>query len=251
MALVDHLMIVLLFVVQPIQGAYAYRRYVARIEAGAPPALVKQYRITLLVEWAALAALMIAWFALDRPLGALGFASPGGTGVYVGLLLLLAMTVYLVFAWRRASAATPDERAKFAASLGNLRHFMPHDRRTYRTFFWLSITAGIVEEILYRGFVFWYLGQFLPVWAVVLVSALAFGVGHSYQGASGIVRVTLVGIVFGGYYLLTGSIWLPIVAHAVLDILQGAMLLEYLRDRGEPVRSSSAASEAQGDDLTT
>lgn len=251
MALVDHLMIVLLFVVQPIQGAYAYRRYVARIEAGAPPGLVKQYRITLLVEWAALAALMIAWFALGRPLAALGLTSPGGTGFYVGLLLLLAMTVYLVFAWRRASAATPDERAKFVSSLGNLRHFMPHDRRTYTTFFWLSITAGIVEEILYRGFVFWYLGQFLPVWAVVLVSALAFGVGHSYQGASGIVRVTLVGIVFGGYYLLTGSIWLPIVAHAVLDILQGAMLFEYLRDHGKPVQSSSAASEAPGDDLTT
>lgn len=245
MALVDHLIIVLLFVVQPVQGAYAYRRYVARIEAGAPPRLVKQYRITLVVEWAALAVLLVAWLALGRPLAALGFVAPGGSGFFAGLLLLLAMTIYLVFAWRKAFAATADEREKVVASLGNLRHFMPHDRRTYTTFFWLSITAGIVEEILYRGFVFWYLGEFLPTWAVVLVSALAFGVGHSYQGNSGIVRVTLVGIVFGGYYLLTGSIWLPIVAHAVLDILQGAMLYEYLRDRGEPVESASEGSWAQ------
>jgi membrane protease YdiL (CAAX protease family) len=250
MTLVDHLMLLLLFVVQPIQGAYAYKRYVARIEAGEPPDVLRQYRITLYVEWLAFAALMIAWFALDRPLAMLGFVKPGGTGFSIGLLLLIVMTVYLVFAWQKASAATAEERAKFKASLGSLRYFMPHDRRSYASFVRLSVTAGIVEETLYRGFVFWYLAQLMPSWAVVAVSALAFGAGHSYQGVSGMVRVTLVGVIFGGYYLLTGSIWLPIVAHAVLDILQGAMLLEYLRDRGETISSGSTANKAPGSDLS-
>jgi membrane protease YdiL (CAAX protease family) len=246
MALVDHLVVIMLFVVQPVYGAFAYQRYVARIEAGAPPELVRQYRITMLIEWLVLAALVVAWLTLGRPASALGLVQPAGTGVYIGLLLLFAMTAYLVVAWRKAAAATPEERDRFVGSLGKLRHFMPHDRRTYTTFFWLSITAGIVEEILYRGFVFWYLWQLMPVWAVVLVSALAFGIGHSYQGISGIVRVTLIGVVFGGYYLLTGSIWLPIIAHVVLDILQGAVLLEYLRDRGDSIQTASATGEAQG-----
>ena len=108
-----------------------------------------------------------------------------------------AMTGYLVFAWRKAAAATPAERAKIRASLGSLRYFMPQDRRTYATFFRLSITAGIVEEALYRGFVFWYLGQFMPAWAAVVVSALAFGAGHSYQGVSGMIRVTAAACVTG------------------------------------------------------
>jgi membrane protease YdiL (CAAX protease family) len=232
MAFVDHLMIFLLFVVQPIHGAYAYKRYVAKIDAAAPAEILKQYRTTMLAEWSALAALTITWLALGRPLAPLGLNTPAGTGFQIGLLLLLAMTIYQVYAWRQAAAAKPEERAKFVESCGSLRHFMPHNRQTYSAFFWLSITAGIVEEILYRGFVFWYLGQFMPVWAVVVVSAVAFGLGHSYQGLAGMVRVTVIGIVFGGYYLLTGSIWLPIVTHAVLDILQGATLLEYLRDRG-------------------
>lgn len=231
MALVDHLMILVLFVVQPIHGAYAYRRYVARIESGMPPQVLQQYRVTMLVEWLALAVLLITWFSHSRPVAGLGFVTPGGTGFYLGLLLILLLAIYLVHAWQQASVATPEERAKIAASFGSLRHFMPHDRRTYRTFVSLSITAGIVEEILYRGFTFWYLGHFLPLWAVVGVSALVFGLGHSYQGLGGIVRVTLIGIVFGGLYLLTGSIWLPILAHALLDILQGATLLEYLKDR--------------------
>ena len=169
MALVDHLMLLLLFVVQPVQGAYAYRRYVARIEAGEPPDVLRQYRITMLVEWLAFAALMIAWLVLGRPVAALGFVTPGGTGFYIGLLLLAAMTAYLVFAWRKAAAATAEDRAKFKASLGNLRYFMPDNRRSYATFVRLSVTAGIVEEALYRGFVFWYLGQFMPAWAVVVV----------------------------------------------------------------------------------
>lgn len=239
MALVDHLVIVVLFVVQPIYGAVAYRRYAGRIEAGAAPDRVKQYRITMLVEWLALAVLMTIWLALGRPVVALGFAKPGGTGFYIGLLLLLAMTGYLAYAWRRASKAKTEERAHVVKSFGSLRHFMPNDHRSYTNFFWLSITAGVVEEILYRGFAFWYLGQFMPAWAVVLVSALAFGVGHSYQGVNGILRVTLIGIVFGLYYLLTGSIWLPIVAHALLDILQGAMLFEYLRERDDNDRIKS------------
>lgn len=125
------------------------------------------------------------------------------------------------------------EKAQQRESFGSLVHFMPQTDRDYRYFFGLSITAGIVEEVLYRGFVFWYLLMLMPVWAVIIVSAVAFGLGHSYQGTAGIVRVTLVGLAFGIFYVVTGSIWLPILAHAVLDIVQGAMLLAILRSKDD------------------
>jgi membrane protease YdiL (CAAX protease family) len=32
-----------------------------------------------------------------------------------------------------------------------------------------------------------------------------------------------------GLYLLTGSIWLPIILHAAIDILQGRMAYEVMR----------------------
>lgn len=43
-------------------------------------------------------------------------------------------------------------------------------------------------------------------------------------------RVGLLGLVFGAFYMVIGSIWLPIIAHALLDILQGAAIHEILRD---------------------
>jgi membrane protease YdiL (CAAX protease family) len=74
----------------------------------------------------------------------------------------------------------------------------------------------------------------MPTWAVIVVSSLAFGLGHSYQGAGGVARVTLIGLAFGAFYVFTGTIWLPMLAHAVLDIVQGASILEILRKVDDP-----------------
>lgn len=228
MSIVDHLVMLLLALVLPVAGAWTYRRYVRRIEAGQPPDRLSQYRQTQILEWSLFAVLLAAWLALGRPFAQLGLSAPRGAGFAAGAALLSVLLAWLVFAWRQARHADAAARDKVVASLGHLRYFLPDSRGTLRSFVALSVTAGIVEEIVYRGFAFWYLAHCLPGWAVVAVAALVFGLGHSYQGAANMLRVTLGGVAFGAYYLLTGSIWLPIVAHALVDILQGAMLYEYL-----------------------
>ena len=121
------------------------------------------------------------------------------------------------------------DKSKQIDALGKLRYMCPQNSHDYRYFIPVSITAGIVEEFLYRGFAFWYLAHFMPIWAVVVVSSLAFGLAHSYQGVSGMVRVTLIGLAFGAFYVWTGSIWLPMLAHAILDVVQGAAIVEVFR----------------------
>ena len=76
---------------------------------------------------------------------------------------------------------------------------------------------------------FWYLGHYMPLWAVVAVSSIAFGLGHSYQGPGGALKAGLVGVAFGILYIATGTIWVPIIAHALFDALQGAAAHEVLR----------------------
>jgi membrane protease YdiL (CAAX protease family) len=49
-------------------------------------------------------------------------------------------------------------------------------------------------------------------------------------------RAGLVGFAFALFYVGTGSIWLPIVAHALLDILQGVALYELLRRRNDELK---------------
>ena len=64
MQLVDHIFILLIFVVLPIYGAIDTRRYLARIEAGQPANQVRFYVETSIMEWVFLAAVGIAWWIL-------------------------------------------------------------------------------------------------------------------------------------------------------------------------------------------
>ena len=88
--------------------------------------------------------------------------------------------------------------------------------------------------MLYRGFLIWYFveltvtgwqGQLLAV----VGSALLFGFGHIYQGPVNAARVVFVGLVTGGLYVLTGSLWLPMLLHVFIDINSGRMIYEVLK----------------------
>lgn len=241
---VDHLFMILLFVVQPVHGFLSFKRYVARVEAGDPADRASLYRQTLVLEWTAFAVLAASWFALGRPVAELGYVAVSGSAFWIGAALIVIVSAVLVYNWHKSKSVTPEEKVRHIRAFGKLVHFLPHDNRDYRLFVGLSLTAGIVEETIYRGFAIWYLGQFMPVWAAILASSVAFGIGHSYQGPGGMVRVTLIGLVFGAFYVFTGSIWLPILAHFLLDALQGASIVEVLRDDDQ----SAAVS---GDTLAT
>lgn len=251
MQIVDHVFILLLFVVQPVNGVIELRRYLRQIEAGEAPDRAKFYLQTVIIEWLAFAGLAAIWFYYDRSLTSLGFTQPGGTGFWIGAALLLLGIGFLVRTLRSVKSITDEERLEHRESFGHLVHFLPHTRRDLRTFYGVSLTAGIVEETIYRGFVLWYLTQLMPIWAAVVVSAIFFGLAHGYQGANGVVRVGLVGLAFGAFFVLTGSIWLPIIGHVLLDALQGATTFEILRDHkshsGNPSLSSGSTIDAPSD----
>jgi membrane protease YdiL (CAAX protease family) len=229
MQLVDHIFILLIFAVQPIYGSIDTRRYVARIKAGQPANQVRFYVETSIMEWVFMAALGIAWWILGRPITDLGFKNLEGPELWGDTAVLVVIIGLLVYSWQSMKRASKEERKKLTDRLGPLVHFLPHTRRDLRYFFGASITAGIVEEIVYRGFALWYMGSFMPLWVAVAVSSVGFGLVHSYQGASGAVRAGLLGLGLAIFYVLTGSIWLPILAHIAIDMLQGLMLVELLR----------------------
>ncbi|CAL9544821.1 hypothetical protein SUDANB121_04332 [Nocardiopsis dassonvillei] len=94
--------------------------------------------------------------------------------------------------------------------------------RTARERWWgagASVTAGICEELVYRG-LFIAVGVGLGLDPVVAagISLGIFVLGHLYQGPVGLVFVTLVGFVLTNAYLATGSLFVPIVLHILLDL---------------------------------
>ena len=234
MTIFDHFLILMLFLVQPIHGWLSFRRLLKKIAAGEPADRPKLYRETQVVEWVFLAILLAVFFGLSRDLSTLGFVSAGGTGFWICAALLAVGSIAMILSTKSSRQLSQSERDKQRASFGDLGHFMPQDDRDLASFYRISVTAGIVEEIVFRGFVLWYLSFFMPLWPAVLVSAVVFGLGHSYQGIGGMIRVALIGLAFGALFVFSGSIWLPIVAHILVDVLQGRQLREIYRDVDEP-----------------
>lgn len=84
----------------------------------------------------------------------------------------------------------------------------------------LAPTAAITEEFLYRGFLLLELTRWFHsiAWAWVL-SSIAFGLAHAYQGWSGVARAVLLGglLVYPVWRL--GSLYPSMAAHLLLDVL--------------------------------
>ncbi|MEM1175678.1 MAG: CPBP family intramembrane glutamic endopeptidase [Pseudomonadota bacterium] len=234
MHLIDHLFIVLLFFVQPVYGWLSFRKLVAAARAGEHIDRLALYRETTWIEWLALLVLFASWAWLARDFSQLGLSVPGGAAFWWLLLACCGALALLAVSVNRMRTLDADERQRYARQIGDIGLFLPINRRELRRFYGVSITAGIVEEIIFRGFVLWYLGTFMPVWAAIVLSSLAFGLAHSYQGIQGIGRTAAVGAGLGMLYVVSGSIWLPIAVHALFDMIQGAQARELLRDRDLP-----------------
>ena len=95
---------------------------------------------------------------------------------------------------------------------------------------WILL-AGVIlplvaatEELLFRGALIGVLdaGTGLHPALLIAASAIAFGGAHSAQGSLGVAMATGIGLVFGIAYALTGSLWLVIVVHYVVDLIEFA-----------------------------
>jgi membrane protease YdiL (CAAX protease family) len=94
----------------------------------------------------------------------------------------------------------------------------------------MIIIAGFGEETVFRGYLFERLGKLFgsSAWAktlIVLLTAVWFGLAHySVQGLAGAEQATIVGLVFGTIFAVTGRIWMLIFAHAAFDLTALAMI---------------------------
>jgi len=88
----------------------------------------------------------------------------------------------------------------------------------------MLVVAGFGEELLFRGFLFERLGLRLgrgtaARLAIVAITAMLFGIIHyPEQGWAGVAQAVVVGVVFGGIYSLTRSLWMLMIAHAAFDL---------------------------------
>lgn len=229
MTFIDHLFVIVFAVLYPIAGFIGFRRLLKRIENGASFNRGDLYRNTAINHWILFAFALLLWGITERPWSWLGVELDFDRWFFVALGLTMAAIVALLVQVRRIATAEQKELEQIKAQFGKMALIIPQNGNELVRFNLLSITAGIVEEILWRGFLIWYLSQIMPLWTAALLSSIGFGLAHAYQGWAQLPKITLVGTALAGLYILSGSIWLPMLLHASVDILQGRLAYEAIQ----------------------
>ena len=136
-----------------------------------------------------------------------------GAALALGLLLLIERL--------RVSDPIARERTRLLA---------PGTPREYVMFCGLAVSAGIVEQLAYRGvlfsFLLWYTGSFL---AAAMLAGVPFGLVHLFQGWRSAFVVIVIALRDQILVALTGTLVFAIVIHIIHDVIAGTVLMRRVR----------------------
>jgi membrane protease YdiL (CAAX protease family) len=227
------LIFLVLGVILPWRGRERMKKLLAMPRVSSLERLVL-YASTIAFQW--LAVVVVAWRAWAHGYTAqqLGLTIHGRTRLIVVGVVGAATIATLQWLNLRRVGRIPVERRGPLQAIAE--RILPQSNVELLPYLALAITAGLCEEFLYRGFgmaVFSRLG--LQAWAVVLLSAILFGLAHSYQGRGGVVMTLLIGLALGASRIAYDSLVPAIFWHTAVDVVAGIAGPRYL------TRSAAAA----------
>lgn len=213
----DHVFIAALVLFSVVEWRWLWPRCVRAITSGDPAARARFYRGIVVSEWLFTACVVAVWMLQGRPWTGLHLELV--FSLRLGLGLLLALTICgLLWLQRKAVFARPERIEKVRQKLEFADPLIPHTPAERRMFMLVSITAGVCEEVLFRGFVLWYFAVWTHPILALVISSVLFGFGHIYLGLAHVPRTALVGMILGVLVLATGSLYPAIIIHAALDL---------------------------------
>jgi len=137
--------------------------------------------------------------------------------------ILVAIIVLLIGAQKKQKKKASPQQVD--NSLDRVRRLLPKNPTERAVWIVVSMTAGVCEEVLYRG---WLLSLFAAtlgsLWLGLLISSIIFGFAHAYQGRPAILGTGVIGAVFGFLFIFSGSLIPGQVLHAAMDLNNGLAL---------------------------
>lgn len=218
-----------LFLYEPIWGYKMYQRF-QLLMATEPGARLLFYKSAITGLWlltALLAIVLVTDLVSPEQVGLIvPSAGTNGMDETTSFIIITLAVVYfglLVYQWLMLAYNKPFrqkmQKEEMPASVSIL---LPVTEKEKKVWFFVSFTAGVTEEFIYRGFLLFtlsYLFSNVPLWMTVPSAALLFGLGHRYQGWSGIIKTAMAGLFFCMLYLATGSILPGMLLHFLQDYI--------------------------------
>ena len=155
---------------------------------------------------------------------------------------LFVAIIYLVLLIRTIQSSE-ELRAEIGNKFESYKDILPVTKKEVLIFsLILSVSAGICEELIFRAYLFNFLGSHIGMVAAILLSSIIFGFWHIYLGWQEVIRTSIMGAILCAIYIFTGSIILPILVHIFIDVYSGLMCYFAMR---KPLISVAANKSLQ------
>ena len=95
----------------------------------------------------------------------------------------------------------------------------------------IAITAGVTEEVIFRGYILTRLSLFFKnKYVPLVITSLLFAAGHlSYKSVSELIFTFLIGMILGFYYLKYRDLKVIITVHFLIDLVGFVLGQHYLK----------------------
>ena len=227
----DHILLFLLGIVLPALAVFQTQEELKEIQFDTP--MKKQvYYGNGIFQWICVFFIVLVWWGNSRPFADLGFQM--GTWSSISwTLVLLFLILYLLDVWweLRNEKKIEETKNKWLTEVP----ILPANFEEFKHFLFVAFSAGVCEEIIFRGF---FIQYFLSInqnndlgnWLSVIIPACLFAFGHLYQGEKAVLKILGMAIIFGWIFILTKSLLLLMLIHFLVDVLGGFLAYRIIKN---------------------
>jgi membrane protease YdiL (CAAX protease family) len=149
--------------------------------------------------------------------------APSPTSWLLGAAFLLTALALVFRHWRRS---VEEHKPTW-------RLFAPTNHRERKMWVALSLSAGIGEELVWRGVLPALLAAVTGSLALgITVSVASFALAHAIQGLRSVLAIAAIALAFHALVFVTGSLYVAMMVHFLYDVIAGFSYARFARDLG-------------------
>jgi len=193
----------------------------------------KKYLKTTAHLWGLVIPIFIMCFIGDISLADIGFR-PISFNYNIWFTVVTLIVSGLAFAYFIYELIAPlvsnnSKEQNIGDSQGEFAAVLPRTKKEKWLFSLQTFSSAICEEIVFRGFLLFLLQAifpYMPIYLIILIACVIFGVSHLYQGLQGIISTGLIAVLLICLFLVTDSLILAMLLHFVTDFSATFILSE-------------------------
>lgn len=185
------------------------------------------------------------WSIFRRPLPEIGLTQPHDLPSWWWMTIVFAL-IYLA-----DTVVTLSTKKGIDKTVDNWKKrtpFLPTKKNELPEYFLLCFSAGVFEEIVYRGYLInycWYLfdGYNYQQLLAVFLPAFVFSIAHFYQGGKAVIKIFVLAVFFGYLFIFSGSLLMVMILHFLVDAIGGLLTIKYMKDENPQITDQDFPKE--------